>query len=69
MNEQISRTDIDDKHIQECREKIRILKMQKEDLSQELDELINNLVKGTKKLKVYRQFKMYNDPKYTIPSG
>ena len=69
MNEQISRNDVDDLHKQECREKIRILTIQKNDLSLELDGLIVDLIKGRKKLKIYRQYKMYNDPKYTIPQN
>lgn len=69
MDEQVSRKDADREHIQECTEKMRVLKVQKDDLSHELDELIDDLIKGKKKLNVYRQFKMYNDPKYNIPSG
>jgi hypothetical protein len=29
---------------------------------QSLDELLDGLFSGRKRLKVYRQFKMYNDP-------
>jgi len=31
-------------------------------LSNSLDELIDDILAGRKRLKVYRQFKMYNDP-------
>ena len=45
-----------------CRAKLRILKEQRRDLGNCLDELIGDLETGKKILKVYRQLKMYNDP-------
>lgn len=62
MKEQTQRTDASQKHIESCRQKLNILEIQKGDLSVCLTELMNDLLKGTKYFKVYRQMKMYNDP-------
>jgi len=62
MQEQTQRTDASQKHIESCRQKLNILEIQKKDLSICLAELMNDLIKGTKYFKVYRQMKMYNDP-------
>jgi len=62
MKEQTQRTDVSQEHIESCRQKLNILEIQKEDLSVCLTELMNDLLKGTKYFKVYRQMKMYNDP-------
>lgn len=62
MQEQTQRTDASQKHIESCRQKLNILEIQKKDLSVCLAELMNDLIKGTKYFKVYRQMKMYNDP-------
>ena len=40
------------------------MREQKADLSNELAELIDAVAAGRRKIKVYRQFKMYNDPAY-----
>jgi hypothetical protein len=66
MKEQISRKDVDNQHINECKVKLDILKEQRKDLEDELTDLFYNVIKGKVRLKVYRQFKMYNDPKYRI---
>lgn len=49
-----------------CRQRLTILTTQRNDLSTELNGLIEALRKGTWKPKVYRQFKMYNDPRFQI---
>ena len=69
MGEQLSRTDAAPGHIDNCKQKVAVMKIQLTDLLQELDELMEDLSNGKKKLKIYRQFKMYNDPKYTVPSS
>ena len=69
MNEQLSRRDADNLHKKMVLGKIGVLKIQKKDLESELSELFENLVSGKVKLKIYRQFKMYNDPKYRIKNG
>lgn len=43
-------------------EKLRILLIQREDLSTAIDELLADIAAGIKYMKVYKQMKMYNDP-------
>ena len=62
MREQLSRQDVEEAHIQSCRQKLHVLQLQKKDLGQALDILLDELKEMKKQLKVYRQFKMYNDP-------
>ena len=61
MQEQVDRTDTDKKHKQQCLNKLNILLDQKEDISKSFNDLLNEVQKGEKKIKVYRQMKMYND--------
>jgi hypothetical protein len=63
MNEQVMRTDVDQEHKDKCRMKLEILLDQKKDLSQSFDELMQDIAEGKKRIKVYRQMKMYNDEK------
>lgn len=62
MQEQIDRTDATEEHKESARQKKERCIMQHADLSQSLEELIDDLNSGKKRLKVYHQFKMYNDP-------
>lgn len=64
MKEQIQRDDVDDTFIRECMNKLAILNTQRRDLSEELQELMDDVSTGKKKLRIYRQLKMYNDKKY-----
>lgn len=64
MEEETKRKDVSKKHIKECEKKLSILKRQRNDLVDELDALFRDVLKGKQKLKVYKQFKMYNLPKY-----
>lgn len=66
MQEQIKRKDASESHRRVCKEKIKILKMQQKDLENELSELAAAVLNGEKRLKVYYQFKMYNDPAYRV---
>ena len=61
MREQTIRQDVDQDHIQSCEQKLNVLLEQRRDLSQSLDELLDDIEKGKRKMKVYRQMKMYND--------
>jgi hypothetical protein len=69
MKEQVDRPDASPEHIQACRRKMDVLKEQRHDLGQELSLLFGQIARGEKKLKVYRQFKMYNDPIYRLNSA
>jgi hypothetical protein len=62
MEEQLARPDASPEHRQKCEHRLAILALQHRDLSQSLSELLEDIAAGRKQLKVYRQFKMYNDP-------
>lgn len=62
MNEQVVRDDVDEVHIHRCQQKLEILHEQKQDLSKSIDELLTDIESGRRRMKVYRQMKMYNDP-------
>ena len=62
MEEQATRIDADEDHRQKARQRLAILQEQIRDLAASLSELLNDIMTGRKRLKVYRQFKMYNDP-------
>lgn len=62
MRDEVNRTDADEQHVINCREKLNILLNQREDLSQAIDTLLREIGEGKKYMKVYRQMKMYNDP-------
>ena len=60
--EQADRADAPPEHIERARQKLAILTAQQEDLAAALADLCDDLAAGRKRLKIYRQFKMYNDP-------
>ena len=64
MEEETKRKDASKKHAAECKKKLLILKRQRDDLVEELDELFKDILSGKKRLRVYKQFKMYNLPEY-----
>ena len=62
MRAQAARTDAGPEHHGACREKLEILIGQREDLKRCLEQLLGDCEQGIAHFKVYRQFKMYNDP-------
>jgi hypothetical protein len=64
MQEQAERQDATPAFREQCREKLGILELQRDDLAAELDTLLRDVASGRVVPKVYRQFKMYNDPQY-----
>ena len=44
-----------------CQKKLNVLIEQREDLSESIDQLLIDLSTGIKKMRVYKQMKMYND--------
>lgn len=62
MKEETLRTDATEEHKTLCTQKLNILLNQQADLSNSLDELIQDIECGAKYMKVYKQMKMYNDP-------
>lgn len=63
MREQTERTDVDQAHRDTCSAKLARLLEQRTDLAACLDRLLAEASRGESYFKVYRQFKMYNDPK------
>jgi hypothetical protein len=64
MQEQAERVDADDDFRARCRDRLDILRMQRDDLAAELTSLLEDIAAGRVLPKVYRQFKMYNAPHY-----
>ncbi|MBR5913662.1 MAG: DUF4254 domain-containing protein [Selenomonadaceae bacterium] len=64
MEEQNRRTDVDEKFHDDCELRLNILRVQRDDLTEELQTLMDDVLAGRKKFKLYRQMKMYNDKKY-----
>ncbi len=62
MEEQASRTDSGEEHRARAAERLAVLRQQHQDLAKSLSQLLKDIFAGRKELKVYRQFKMYNDP-------
>ena len=61
MREEAERTDASDAHRDACRSKLQVLLEQRQDLSIAIDQLLEDISKGDKYMKVYKQMKMYND--------
>ena len=61
MKEESLREDVSENHRNTCAEKLQVLLEQRKDLSESIDQLLEDLSKGKKKMKVYKQMKMYND--------
>lgn len=64
MTEQTQRDDVTDEFRRDCFARLDILKLQREDLKKELQQLMDDVISGRKQFKLYRQMKMYNDKKY-----
>lgn len=62
MEEQVRRSDAGEGHSAKAKVRLETLREQNRDLCNSLAELIDDIFAGRKRLKVYRQFKMYNDP-------
>jgi hypothetical protein len=60
--EEAERPDAPPGHNARNRERLGILKEQRADLAGCLDALWQETLKGTRRFKLYRQLKMYNDP-------
>ena len=61
MQAEATRTDASADHRARCAAKLQVLLTQREDLTQSISELLEDLSAGTKRMKVYKQMKMYND--------
>ena len=61
MEEEAGREDASEEHRMKCRTKLDVLLEQRVDLSTAIDQLLRDIEKGEKYMKVYKQMKMYND--------
>ncbi len=64
MREQTLRDDVDEGHRASSRVRLERLQEQRADLGACLDALVADAMAGRACFKVYRQFKMYNDPRF-----
>lgn len=62
LREELERDDASESHKQKVAEKLARCAVQTEDLSGSLEQLLDDIFAGRKRLRVYRQMKMYNDP-------
>ncbi len=67
MAEQERRPDVSESFRAQCRDKLSVMREQRDDLAAELSQLLGDITSGRVVPKVYRQFKMYNDPQYRSP--
>jgi hypothetical protein len=61
MQIEANRPDATEAHKKACQQKLDVLLAQREDLSIAIDQLLEDIARGIKYMKVYRQMKMYND--------
>ena len=61
MQMEAQRSDADDKHRAACQHKLDVLLLQRHDLSGSIDELLADISAGRKRMRLYKQMKMYND--------
>ena len=64
MQEQAGRVDVTQEFRDRCDARLEVMREQRDDLAAELTKLAKDIVGGRVTPKVYRQFKMYNDPQY-----
>ena len=62
MRAQTARSDATPAHVAACAEKLARLSTQRDDLARCLDTLLARAAEGRAFWRIYRQFKMYNDP-------
>lgn len=60
--EEIHRSNAPEGHAERNRQRLALLEEQRNDLAGCLDRLWQQVVTGSRRFKIYRQFKMYNDP-------
>ena len=69
MREQAERPDVTPEFRERCEQRVEVMQEQRDDLAKEITKLIGDMAGGRVIPKVYRQFKMYNDPQYTKPKA
>lgn len=61
MKEEAHREEASEAHRKQCLEKLHVLECQEKDLTDAIDQLMEDISTGKKYMKVYKQMKMYND--------
>jgi hypothetical protein len=69
MREQADREDRPAEFRARCNDRLAVMREQRDDLAAELTRLVADIAAGRVTPKVYRQFKMYNDPQYARGGG
>ncbi|HEY8174110.1 MAG TPA: DUF4254 domain-containing protein [Gemmatimonadaceae bacterium] len=64
MREQAQREDVASDFRERCDARLEVMREQRDDLTREITQLAKDIAGGRVIPKVYRQFKMYNDPQY-----
>jgi hypothetical protein len=64
MREQANRDDVTPDFRARCEQRLEVMREQRDDLAAEIAKLVADVAGGRVVSKVYRQFKMYNDPQY-----
>lgn len=64
MREQAQRDDVTAEFRERCEQRLAVMREQRDDLATELTKLSADISARRVVPKVYRQFKMYNDPQY-----
>jgi len=64
MREQAERRDATAEFREQCLQRVLVMEQQRDDLAAELTALVADIAAGRVVPRVYRQFKMYNDPMY-----
>ena len=64
-DEQLARPDAGPELKDLCRKRLAVLQTQRDDLTRELSLLFRDVAAGRSRPKLYRQFKMYNDPRFS----
>lgn len=67
MREQAARPDATATFRAACEGRLAVLRLQRDDLAAELTRLLADIASGAVVPKIYRQFKMYNEPQYRPP--
>jgi hypothetical protein len=68
IQEQIDRPDLADDLKELSRQRLVVMTQQRDDLVAEFNHFRAEWTAGRWKPKVYRQFKMYNDPRFKMPA-
>ena len=64
MLEQAERKDATPEFRERCLQRVDVMREQRDDLAVEVTKLVKDMSGGRVVPKIYRQFKMYNDPQY-----